>query len=84
MKRILKITLLVVTVACGTGCATGYWVDRGRDAADVFTATVGCGVGAKGRLGPINVGLAFDSTIAGVRGGKGFMSSPKDLEVAGL
>jgi len=54
-----------------TGCAStrGYLVDRGRDAADIFTATVGAGVGAKARVGPLRAGLFLNHDAFGLRGG---------------
>ena len=60
--------LLLGLNAITTGCAT-YMVDRGRDAADVFTVTVGGGVGAKARIGPANAGLIFQNDKYGLRGG---------------
>ena len=66
--RCLGLALLVGAV---TGCATypGYWTDRGRDAADVFTIAVGSGLGAKARVGPVNVGLCTGGDFLGMRGG---------------
>ena len=71
MKNILKLLLLLGLVATSTGCAStgGYFVDRGRDAADIFTATVGVGGGAKARVGPARVGAFFSLDKAGLRGG---------------
>ena len=34
-------------------CSSPYMKDRGRDGADVFTLTVGYGLGAKARAGPV-------------------------------
>lgn len=56
-------------VISATGCATPYVVNRGRDAADIFTATVGLGAGAKGRMGPLHAGLFAGRDYAGLRGG---------------
>jgi len=45
-------------------------VDRGRDAADIFTATIGVGGGAKARLGPVHAGIVpFNVGAFGLRGG---------------
>jgi hypothetical protein len=52
-----------------TGCTTGYWADRGHDAADVFTVTAGLGVGVAGRVGPISLGLMKCEDMAGLRCG---------------
>ena len=69
MKRILKISLLVLIVALGTGCTTGYWVDRGRDAADVFTFSYGGVGGARCRVGPLHTGMIVSIGTIGLRGG---------------
>jgi len=55
--------------ALTSGCATGYLADRGRDGADIFTASVGVGGGAKARVGPVRVGAFFAKEKAGFRGG---------------
>ena len=53
-----------------SGCATKpYLVDRGRDAADIITVTIGLGVGAKARVGPFQTGLLAESDGIGLRGG---------------
>jgi hypothetical protein len=44
-------------------------VDRNRDLADIFTATVGTGTGGKARLGPLSAGLFANSDYCGLRGG---------------
>ncbi len=55
----------------GQGCAsTGrYLADRGHDAADVVTCTLGIGVGAKARVGPVQLGLLINRDVVGLRGG---------------
>ena len=45
-------------------------IDRGRDVADVFTATVGIGAGAKARIGPLQLGLLGCADVAGIRLGQ--------------
>lgn len=64
--------VMVAVVIGGSGCASTrpYLVDRGRDAADVFTATVGFGLGAKARVGPVQVGLLGSGMGHGLRGGE--------------
>lgn len=74
MKHILKITSLLIVLTCGTGCTTAYLLDRGRDAADVFTCTVGVGVGVKAKAGPVESGLILQGDSFGLRGG----TTPKD------
>lgn len=69
MKRLMQTFLPLALVAAATGCATPYMVDRGRDAADIFTATVGMGLGAKVQVGLINVGLLLNEDYYGLRGG---------------
>lgn len=59
----------LISALC-SGCAsTGYLGDRMRDAGDMFTMTVGVGAGAKGRVGPAQVGLLVNRDLAGVRAG---------------
>jgi hypothetical protein len=74
MKKTIQLLLLVGLAAISTGCAStgGYFVDRGRDAADIFTASVGEGGGAKARVGPIQVGLFAGTDLAGLRSGEIF------------
>ena len=69
MKQMVILTILTLTVVFGTGCTSGYWTDRGRDAADIFTISYGYGLGAKAIVGPLHAGLLFNSEIGGMRGG---------------
>ena len=72
LTRAIQHAILLVTV-CLTGCVGtgGYFEDRGRDAADIFTASAGLGGGAKARIGPLQVGLLTNIDMAGgLRGGK--------------
>lgn len=72
-KVSLKLFLSVITILC-YGCAgtKSYLLDRGADAADIFTATAGLGVGAKVRAGFINAGLplCWATDFYGLRGGE--------------
>jgi len=68
-RRGWLLLLLSLAVLCG-GCSTSYWLNRGRDAADIFTVCVGAGVGAKARVGPVHVGAIFDNHLLGLRGGE--------------
>jgi hypothetical protein len=71
MKNWVTIGLLVVLVCTGCASSRCNWTDRGRDAADIFTATVGLGMGAKGRAGPLQTGLLLASVDgAGLRCGQ--------------
>ena len=67
MKRL---ALLLPLLALATGCASPYWEDRGADAADVFTATVGVGLGATARIGPLHGGLGGNFDEYGIEAGK--------------
>jgi len=71
MRKLFQTVLALLAAASVTGCAStgGYFIDRGRDAADVFTATVGAGVGAKARVGPLRAGLFLNHDAFGIRGG---------------
>ena len=71
MKRLAQRLALVAVVAVTTGCASpdAYFIDRGRDAADIFTATIGAGFGAKARIGPLQSGLLCEIDLVGLRGG---------------
>ena len=44
-------------------------VDRGRDAADIFTLSTGTGGGAMARIGPVGTGLCLHFPSGGLRGG---------------
>ena len=57
MKKIIQIVVLIALASQMAGCASsGYWVNRKRDAADIFTFTAGNGLGAKIRFGPYYAG----------------------------
>ena len=68
MNKILQ-TGLVLSAILAFGCASPYMAHRGRDAGDIFTATIGAGLGAKARVGPVNVGLYLGGDKLGWRGG---------------
>ena len=72
MKKLIQIIFLLSSLAGMTGCATPYMVDRKRDAADIFTATVGVGAGVKARVGPFAQGVEFSMDYAGINGGDTF------------
>jgi len=70
MKLFLKTLIMLIGFGGLVGCSTsGYFGNRGRDAADVFTATVGFGVGAKARVGPIQTGALAMFEGVGLRCG---------------
>jgi len=69
-RRILLLVLPVLSLILLCSCASGdYWVDRRNDLADIFTLTVGTGLGAKARAGPFHAGLFVGEDTYGLRGG---------------
>lgn len=68
---------LLLTLAV-TGCSSlsGYFVDRGRDAADVLTISAGIGAIGQIRLGPLPVGILDMSDAIGLRYGETFCRAP--------
>ncbi len=65
MKRLI---LLLPAMLCA-GCASPYWQNRRADAADVFTATAGIGLGATARIGPLHAGLGVNADLYGIEAG---------------
>jgi len=75
MKRtITTLAALILTTLTLSGCAStrGYFADRGRDAADIFTCTGGKGFGAGVRAGPVHCGLLYQTDYIGLAGGNVF------------
>jgi hypothetical protein len=70
-KRIVAAAGIFVIGASGSGCSTssGYCQHRVNDAMDIFTCSVGTGVGAKMQVGPLQTGLFTNTERAGLRGG---------------
>ena len=78
-----RLFLLLPVLFCA-GCASPYWRDRRADAADVFTATVGIGLGATARVGPLRAGLGAHYDFYGVEAGEtGELGTLPGLVVAG-
>lgn len=81
-KRRLSIHFFGTACSClcvlASGCAStkGYWIDRGRDAADIVTVTGGIVNGAKVQAGPVAAGLIMQSDVVGLRGGEIFAVQP--------
>ena len=70
MKKPTHVLAVLLAATVLSGCASPYMVDRGRDAADIFTATVGVGGGARARVGPVHAGVVpFNVGSYGLRGG---------------
>lgn len=63
------LSMMLLALCLLAGCASPYMIDRGRDAADVFTATVDKGIGFKARVGPFAGGLGTSASSKGLRGG---------------
>lgn len=73
MKRyhLQPLAACIILLALLSGCASGGYIrNRGRDAADIFTATVGIGAGAKARIGPLQLGVIGNVDMWGLRGGQ--------------
>lgn len=72
--------LCVLTALLATGCASthAYFSDRGRDAADIVSVSVGTGIGAKARVSALSFGLLYEGDVAGIRGGSAFAGHPGD------
>jgi len=64
-----KFAVISIAMLCSAGCTTSYMGDRGRDAADIFSATLGYGAGCKARVGPLQTGLLMEVTGVGLRAG---------------
>ena len=60
----------VAALCCGCASSRTYVANRGHDAADMFTLTVGKGGGATVRAGPIHFGLFGGYDHVGLRGGQ--------------
>jgi hypothetical protein len=60
----------VACILCLNYATSDYLKDRMRDGADIFTASVGKGIGFKARIGPVQTGLLTVQDIAGLRGGR--------------
>jgi hypothetical protein len=67
------LAVIVSLAALCSACATsGPALDRQRDAADIFTAVLGTGLGVKARIGPLQFALLGDLGGIGLRGGTTF------------
>lgn len=70
MKEMLHVSALLSIQFMLSGCSTPYMIDRGRDAKDIVTVTIGNSFGAKARLGPLHAGLYAGTDLAGLRAGQ--------------
>jgi len=79
MKKALQVTAFGFLAFGLTGCVNwrGYFVDRGRDAADIVTVTAGYGLGARVRIGPLDVAVPLEGRyhMWGLNGGEFFRST---------
>ena len=60
---------MLFSITLTSGCAT-YVRDRLADAGDIFTATIGSGLGVTAKAGPIHTGLGCGMDLYGLRGGE--------------
>ena len=72
MNNIGRILAMIsmATLLCGCASPRTYFANRGHDASDMFTLTVGKGGGATVRAGPIHFGLFGGYDHIGLRGGQ--------------
>ena len=72
MAGIFRIIVVGISFVMLCGCASTktYFSDRGRDALDILTVSVGNGGGVQGRIGPFSVGTVYAEDVAGLRCGK--------------
>jgi hypothetical protein len=72
--RLLIVASALACVCLSSGCASAgtYLAQRGRDAADIFTMTLGVGDGASVRAGPVHVSAIISSDLIGLKGGQWF------------
>lgn len=75
----VRICFIMLFMALVSGCSTPYMIDRGRDAKDILTASVGVGAGGKVRTGPLQFGLWFNCAEAGLRGGEAVKAAPFEV-----
>jgi hypothetical protein len=79
--RVARRAIAVIGLLHLAACSSPYMKDRGRDGADVLTLTVGFGIGAKARAGPVTTAALFNRDLAGLRGGDAITSHPDDVHV---
>ena len=67
-----KIMILISLCILISGCSSTnpYYVDREKDALDIFSISAEYGLGAKARFGPIGTGLIYSASSYGLRGGE--------------
>ncbi|MEO0480038.1 MAG: hypothetical protein AAF196_11195 [Planctomycetota bacterium] len=76
IKKALHSVTFAATVFVLSGCA--YLKDRARDAADILTLSYEETIGAKGRVGPLSIGLLAGGESRGLRGGA--LTATKDAK----
>ncbi len=72
LNRMPLLFVLAGLLCAGCASVPRYFKDRGSDLADIVTCTVGTGVGAKVRLGPLQLAGFKNRDRAGLRGGRAF------------
>ena len=73
ITKIYFVTILLLPFILSGCSSTSYMADRGRDAADIFTLTLGVGTGVKVRAGPIMLAAEQNSDLIGLRAGEFFI-----------
>lgn len=68
-RSIVFAALFALILVTAAGCSTNYWNNRGNDAADIMTFTIGWGFGGAARVGPLHAGLCAYGEWVGLRGG---------------
>lgn len=69
----MKLTALSLLLLCCSCASTNYWQNRQQDTKDIFTISLGTGLGAKGRVGPfILTPIHLQNDSLGLRGGEYF------------
>ncbi len=76
--QLIRSAVSFLWAVAATGCSSlsGYLVDRGRDAADVLTISMGVGALGQIRLGPLPIGLLDTGDLIGLRYGEAFCRVP--------
>jgi hypothetical protein len=85
--RIMKIFIIsTLLLIAGTSCSTNYGNNRVIDARDIFSFSVGYGLGAQARVSYLAEGFLLKKDFAGMENGipawYGFDSQATDIEVA--
>ena len=78
MKSAVAISALSALLLCGCSAGRNYWRNRLDDGADVFTASVGLGFGAKAYAFGIQADMYNYAPLAALQGGELFLGRKHD------